>query len=88
MAHPGSVPALVPLQEPTISNACEVAALAAVLERKGILTREEVLEEIARQKRSHPQWPVTFPSRWMDSRPGSSAAWPRRSNPARCRRIC
>jgi hypothetical protein len=37
-----------------VSNAYEIAALVAVLERKGILTHSEVLNEIARQKYGHP----------------------------------
>ncbi len=31
-----------------VSSACEIAALIAVFERKGILTHAEVLDEIAR----------------------------------------
>ena len=41
---------LVTLQELAVSNAYEIAALMAVLERKGILTQQEVVEEIARLK--------------------------------------
>ncbi len=40
----------VTLQELAVSNAYEVAALVAVLERKGILTQQEILDEIARMK--------------------------------------
>jgi len=46
---------LVSLQELAVSNAFEVAAMIAVLERKGILTHKEVLEEIARQKKGRPR---------------------------------
>jgi hypothetical protein len=31
-----------------VSNACEIAALIALFERKGIFTHAEVLDEIAR----------------------------------------
>ena len=46
---------VVSLQELVVSNAFEIAALIAVLERKGILSRNEVLEEIARQKKGRPR---------------------------------
>ncbi len=39
---------LVALQELFVSSAYEIAAVVAVLERKGILTRVEVLDEIKR----------------------------------------
>ncbi len=42
---------LVTLQELAVSNAYEIAALIAILERKGILTHAEVLDEIDRQKK-------------------------------------
>jgi len=42
---------LVNLQELAVSNAFEIAAVIAVLERKGVLTRAEILEEIVRQKK-------------------------------------
>ncbi len=42
---------LVTLQELAVSSAYEIAALVAVLERKGILTQQEVLDEIARLKK-------------------------------------
>ena len=41
---------LMTLQELVVSNAYEIAALVAVLERKGILTQQEVLDEITRLK--------------------------------------
>jgi len=41
---------LVTLQELAVSNASEIAALVAVLERKGILKQQEVLDEIVRMK--------------------------------------
>jgi hypothetical protein len=34
--------------ELAVCNACEIAALIALFERKGILTQLEVLDEIAR----------------------------------------
>ena len=48
---------LVTLQELAVSNTYEIAALVAVLERKGLLTAAEVLEEIKRlkQKAGKPQ---------------------------------
>lgn len=36
----------VTLEELAVSNSFEIAALVAVLERKGILTRQEVLQEL------------------------------------------
>ncbi len=42
---------LVSLQELSLSNAFEIAAVIAVLERKGLLTRQEILDEIVRQKK-------------------------------------
>ena len=50
MATAGNPEELLALRELTISNTHELAALIAVLERKGILTRREVLEEIERQQ--------------------------------------
>ncbi|MDD3294452.1 MAG: hypothetical protein PHG20_07180 [Geobacteraceae bacterium] len=40
------------LEELAISNSFEIAALVSVLERKGLLTREEVIEEIKRMQKS------------------------------------
>lgn len=37
----------VTLEELAISNSFEIAALVNVLERKGLLTRQEVLQELA-----------------------------------------
>jgi len=36
----------VTLEELAISNSFEIAALISVMERKGLLTREEVIDEI------------------------------------------
>ncbi len=46
---------VVTLEELAVSNAFEIAALIAVLERKGVLTHAEVLNEIARQKKGRPR---------------------------------
>ena len=45
---------LVTLQELGVSNAYEIAALVAFLERMGILTQQEVLDEITRLKAKTP----------------------------------
>ena len=50
MAQRGESEGLVTLQELAVSNAYEIAALVAVLERKGILTQVEVVDEIIRLK--------------------------------------
>lgn len=42
----------VTIDELTISNSFEIAALLSVLERKGLLTREEVIDEIKRMQKS------------------------------------
>ena len=41
-----------PPQELAVSNAYEIAALVAVLERKGLVTHRKVLETIKRQRRN------------------------------------
>jgi hypothetical protein len=51
MAHKDTATQAVTVEELAVSTAFEVAALIALLERKGILTHAEVLEEIARQKK-------------------------------------
>ncbi len=51
MAQQGKSDELVTLHELAVSNAYEIAGLVAVLERKGILTQQETLDEIARQKK-------------------------------------
>jgi len=40
------------LEELAVSNSYEIAALVSVLERKGLLTREEVIEEIKQMSKS------------------------------------
>ena len=51
MAEQAQPKQMVSLEELAVSNAFEIAALIAVLERKKVLTHAEVLEEIARQKK-------------------------------------
>lgn len=48
MAKPLDPKELVTIQELAVSNSYEIAALVAVLERKGLITQAEVLEEITR----------------------------------------
>ena len=55
MAQHGKPDDLIILQDLAVSNAYEIAALVAVLERKGILTQQEVLEEVKRLKTKTPQ---------------------------------
>ncbi len=50
MAEHGKPDDLIILQELAVSNAYKIAAMVAVLERKGLLTQAEVLEEITRLK--------------------------------------
>jgi hypothetical protein len=52
MAKPLDPKELVTLQELAVSNAYETAALAVVLERKGLLTQPEVLHEIERMRKA------------------------------------
>jgi hypothetical protein len=52
VAQQGNTDELVTLQELAVSSAYEIAALVAVLERKGLLTQQEVLEEIAKMKQA------------------------------------
>ena len=54
MAQQGKPDELVTLQELAVSNAYEIAALVAVLERKSILTKQRVLAEITRLKTKSP----------------------------------
>ena len=55
MAQQGNADELVTLQELAVSNAFEIAALVAVLERKGLLTQQEVLQEIDRMQKARPR---------------------------------
>jgi hypothetical protein len=51
VAEAGKSKELATFQELAVSNAYEIAALVTVLDRKGILTQSEILEEVARQKK-------------------------------------
>jgi hypothetical protein len=42
----------VTVEELAYSNTFEIAALVAVLERKGLLTKEEIIEEIKRMRQT------------------------------------
>jgi len=42
----GKIPRTVTLEEITVSNMYEIEAIIRVLEKKGILTHEEVLDEL------------------------------------------
>lgn len=42
----------VTVEELALSNSLEIAALVAVLERKGLLTKEEIIEEIKRMRQT------------------------------------
>ena len=55
MAREDKNAGVVTLEELAVSTAFEVAALIALLERKGILTHAEVLNEIAQQKKGRPR---------------------------------
>ncbi len=55
MAHQDKTTQTVTVEGLAVSTAFEVAALIALLERKGILTHAEVLEEIVRQKKGRPR---------------------------------
>jgi len=46
---------LVSVEDLAVSKAFEIAALIAILERKGIPTHAEVLDEISRQKKGRPR---------------------------------
>ena len=50
MAQQGRSDDFVTLQELGVSNASEIAALVAVLEREGTLTQAELLDEVRRLK--------------------------------------
>ena len=52
MANKLSDKEMVSLEEVVLSQSYEVAALVSILEKKGLLTREEVIEEIKRLRQS------------------------------------
>jgi hypothetical protein len=51
MAEQGKPNDLVSLQELGVSNVYEIGALVSILERKGILTQQEVVEEVLRLRK-------------------------------------
>lgn len=55
MAHEDKTTQPVTVEALAVSTAFEVTALIALLKRKGILSRAEVLEEIARQREGRPR---------------------------------
>jgi len=55
MAQGDKTSQTVSLQELAVSTAFEIAALIAVLERKGVLAHQEILDEIARQRKGRPR---------------------------------
>ncbi len=55
MAQPVDPNDLVTLDELAISNIWETSALVDVLERKGILTRQEIYDTINELRQRHPE---------------------------------
>lgn len=56
------------LEEATISNMWEIAALVEVLEKKGICTKQELLETIAELRKQNPRAKIpetVFPSPYL-----------------------
>jgi len=43
---------MVSLEEVVLSQSYEIAAIVSVLEKKGLLTREEIIEEIKNMRKS------------------------------------
>lgn len=50
----------VALEEAVISTSCEIAALVNILERKGLITRNELTEEVKRIRESMRGMIVTY----------------------------
>jgi hypothetical protein len=50
----------VALEEAVISTSCEIAALVNILERKGLITRNELTEEVNRIRESMRGMIVTY----------------------------
>lgn len=50
----------VALEEAVISTSCELAALVNILERKGLITRNELTEEVQRLRESMRGMIVTY----------------------------
>ena len=53
---------LVTLEELTLSNMWEVAGLIEVLEKKGLLTKKEILVAIRELREKNPTASATFPN--------------------------
>ena len=64
MAEPLDPNALVTLDELATSNMWETAALVELLERKGILTKQEVLDMIQELRQRQP---TAIPPRYLDT---------------------
>jgi hypothetical protein len=62
MASPLDPNDLVTVQELTISNMWEVAALIQGLEKKGLLTKKEILVAIRELREKNPTASATFPN--------------------------
>ena len=54
MAEPLDPKDLVTIEEPAISNMWEIAALVEVLQRKGVLTRQELYDAMTEMRKRHP----------------------------------
>ncbi len=55
MAEPLDPKELVTIEEVAISNMWEITALVEVLERKGVLTRQEIYDAINQLRQRHPE---------------------------------
>ncbi len=62
MATPFDPNDLVTLEELTLSNMWEVAGLIEVLEKKGLLTKKEILVAIRELREKNPTASATFPN--------------------------
>ena len=49
---------LVTIEEMAVRNMWEIAALVEVLERKGVLTRQEIYDAIKELRQRHPEAPT------------------------------
>ena len=49
---------LVPIEEMAVRNMWEIAALVEVLERKRVLTRQEIYDAIEELRQRHPEAPM------------------------------
>ena len=55
MAKPLDPKDLVTIEEVAVSNMWEITALVEVLERKGVLTRQEIYDAINELRQRHPE---------------------------------